>query len=167
MKRWGLLLLLSALMAPAPAQADAAVSCKVKGLFHSQGNIGVAVIEELRQARSSLLLALYGFDNWALAEELGMAVGRGVSVNVKIDAAKSNEKREAKIVAFLKRAGVRVQPVALEGRNHNKFAVIDRAKVITGSYNWTLKAERNWENVLILDCPEMARVYAAEWEKIE
>ena len=62
---------------------------------------------------------------------------------------------------------VRVQAVAPEGRNHNKFAVIDQDKVITGSYNWTLKAEKNWENLLILDCPELAKLYVREWEAIQ
>jgi phosphatidylserine/phosphatidylglycerophosphate/cardiolipin synthase-like enzyme len=56
--------------------------------------------------------------------------------------------------------------VAPNGRNHNKFAVIDRKRVITGSYNWTLKSEGNWENLLILDCPELAKAYENEWERI-
>lgn len=32
---------------------------------------------------------------------------------------------------------------------HNKFCVIDYSTVITGSYNWSYKAERNFENVII------------------
>ena len=149
-----------------PAGADQTLSCKVKAGFHSEGSIGAAVTQEIRQARSTVLLALYGFDNRALAEELAKIAARGVSVSVKIDAAKSKDKKESRIVEFLKTSGVRVEPVAPEGRNHNKFAVIDQAKVITGSYNWTLKAEKNWENVLILDCAELARMYAKEWKAI-
>ena len=156
---------LALLFAP-PAGADQTLNCKVKAGFHSEGSIGAAVTQEIRQARSSVLLALCGFDNRALAEELAKIAARGVSVSVKIDAAKSKDKKESKIVEFLKTSGVRVEPVAPEGRNHNKFAVIDRARVITGSYNWTLKAEKNWENVLILDCAELARMYAKEWEAI-
>jgi phosphatidylserine/phosphatidylglycerophosphate/cardiolipin synthase-like enzyme len=56
--------------------------------------------------------------------------------------------------------------VAPERKNHNKFAVIDGKRVITGSYNWTLKAEQNWENLLFLDCPELAEKYEQEWERI-
>jgi phosphatidylserine/phosphatidylglycerophosphate/cardiolipin synthase-like enzyme len=44
--------------------------------------------------------------------------------------------------------------------------VIDGRRVLTGSYNWTQKAETNWENLLIIDCPELAKSYEAEWEKI-
>lgn len=157
--------LLALLLAP-PADADQTLNCKVQAWFHSERSIGAAVTQEIRQARSTVLLALYGFDNRALAEELARIAGRGVSVSVKIDAAKSKDKRESRIIEFLKASGVRVEVVAPEGRNHNKFAVIDQAKVITGSYNWTLKAEKNWENALILDCPELARMYAKEWEAI-
>ena len=32
---------------------------------------------------------------------------------------------------------------------HNKFCVIDYSTVITGSYNWSYKAESNFENVII------------------
>lgn len=32
---------------------------------------------------------------------------------------------------------------------HNKFCVIDYSTVITGSYNWSYKAENNFENVII------------------
>lgn len=149
------------------SRANEILTCKVRALFHSRGGIGEAVTQEIRQVRSNLFLALYGFDNRALAEELAKIAARGVSVSVKIDAAKSKEKKEARIVEFLKTSGVRVQPVAPDGRNHNKFAVIDQSKVITGSYNWTLKAEKNWENLLILECPELAKMYAKEWETIQ
>ncbi len=168
MKQAVCLAILSAVLVVLPAHAsETTMACKVRALFHSQGNIGDAVVQEIRQTQSVLSLALYGFDNRALAEELVKLVKRGVGVRVKIDAAKSAEKRESKIIEFLRASGVRVQAVAPDGRNHNKFAVIDQSRVITGSYNWTLKAEKNWENLLILDCPELAKMYAKEWETIQ
>jgi phosphatidylserine/phosphatidylglycerophosphate/cardiolipin synthase-like enzyme len=76
-----------------------------------------------------------------------------VSVKVKIDTAKSEQKKETQIVALLKSAGVQVQAVAPGGRNHNKFAVIDGAKILTGSYNWTLKAEKTGKTFSSLIAP--------------
>ena len=50
---------------------------------------------------------------------------------------------------------------------HLKFAVIDSRYVVTGSFNWTESGERrNRENLVILDCPEMAQAFSAEWESI-
>lgn len=166
-KALGLIVCFFALSATLRADAGETVSCKVKALFPSQGSVSEAVIQEIRQTRSMLSLAIYGFDNRELAEELAKLVRRRINVRVKIDSAKSMEKRESKIVEYLRAAGVRVQAVAPEGRNHNKFAVIDQDKVVTGSYNWTLKAEKNWENLLILDCPELAKLYVREWEAIQ
>ena len=34
---------------------------------------------------------------------------------------------------------------------HHKFCIIDKNTVITGSYNWTNKAQSNFENILILE----------------
>ena len=113
-----------------------------------------------------MLIALYGFNNLALAEDLTKLAQRDVKIRVKIDTAKGAEKKESKLIATLRAAGISVQSVAANGRNHNKFAVVDDSTVITGSYNWTVKAESNFENLLVLNCPELAKQYASEWESI-
>jgi phosphatidylserine/phosphatidylglycerophosphate/cardiolipin synthase-like enzyme len=57
------------------------------------------------------------------------------------------------------------------GIMHQKFAVIDRRVVFTGSYNWTVAAERyNHENLLYFrDAGPLADEYRREflrlWEK--
>lgn len=49
---------------------------------------------------------------------------------------------------------------------HNKVMVIDGKAVVTGSFNFTKSAEeRNAENLLIIDSPELAKLYREEWEK--
>lgn len=142
------------------------LDCRVTPKFSSEGSLGRSVQKALRASKSKVLLALYGFNNPELADELIELARRGVSVRVKVDAGKSADKKTGPIVDSLKAAGIEVQTVAPEGRNHNKFAVVDGTLVITGSYNWTLKAESNWENLLFLECPELARRYEKEWETI-
>lgn len=151
----------------APVHANEPIGCQVRAKFSSEGSLSDAVTAEIEQAKSTVLLALYGFNNPLLAESLIKVAKRGVAVKIKIDAAKSEERKEARIIQQLRSAGVQVRSVAADGRNHNKFAVIDQRKVVTGSYNWTIKAEGNWENLLFLDCPALARQYEEEWEKIE
>ncbi len=49
---------------------------------------------------------------------------------------------------------------------HNKVMIIDKAKVITGSFNFTKAAEeKNAENVLIIKDKALAKVYIENWEK--
>jgi phosphatidylserine/phosphatidylglycerophosphate/cardiolipin synthase-like enzyme len=50
---------------------------------------------------------------------------------------------------------------------HHKVIIIDRRVVITGSYNFTGRAEEvNDENVLIIDHPGIAEAYMAEFERV-
>jgi phospholipase D len=159
--------ILIAIAAPAhPTSADDSVNCKVRAVFPSQSSIGEALSEEIRTTQSKLLLSLYSFNNPALADELVKLAKRGIKVAVKIDAAKSREEKEVRLIKRLKSAGISVQAVAADGRNHNKFAILDDSKIITGSYNWTLKAESNFENLLILVCPQLVHKYRAEWDAI-
>ncbi len=168
MKRISLLLVFffAVVLVQSPAQGEELIDCQVKAFFPSGTKIGEALSKELGQAKKTLLIALYGFNNPALAEELTKLAQRGVNVRVKVDTAKGAEKKESKLMATLKAAGVSVQTVAADGRNHNKFAIVDDSRVITGSYNWTVKAESNFENLLVLNCPELAKQYIREWEAI-
>lgn len=143
-----------------------AVECHVTARFSSEGSIGGTVAQAIRETKSRLTLAIYGFDNAELAEELIKLAKKNLSVRVKIDANRSASKKINVLVERMRAAGVQIQTVAADGRNHNKFAVIDGSKVLTGSYNWTLKAEKNWENLLLLDCPDLAQSYEREWEKV-
>ncbi len=162
----GLLILLLWSSAATAAGVNAPVDCKVWSKFSSRGSIGETVLEEIRKARSKLSLALFGFNNQVIAKELVKLARQGITVRVKIDKDKGMKKKHRRVVQFLQAAGIQVQSVGIEGKNHNKFVVIDEARVLTGSYNWTYRAEQNWENLLVLDCPELARRYEIEWEKI-
>ncbi len=153
-------------VAAGSGRAGQGVACQVTANFSGAGSIGAALTQALRQAQGQVTLALFGFNNTHLADELAELARKGVIVRVKVDSVKSAEKKAARVVEFLRRAGVQIQRVAPDGRNHNKFAFIDGQRVITGTYNWTLKAETNWENLLFLDCPDLAEQYEKEWERI-
>jgi phosphatidylserine/phosphatidylglycerophosphate/cardiolipin synthase-like enzyme len=44
--------------------------------------------------------------------------------------------------------------------------VLDREVVITGSYNWTVAAEQeNGENLLLIRDPRLAEVYVQNWRR--
>lgn len=159
------MVLVSALAAVSAFAAES-FECRTSARFSSQGSVGKAVIEAISGAKERVTIALYGFDNAELGDALLKLAKKNVVVRVKVDSDRSARAKIVKLIEALKAGGVQVQTVAPQGRNHNKFAVIDGTRVVTGSYNWTLKAEKNWENILILDCPELAKAYESEWEKI-
>jgi len=158
--------LIASLFPAAAGASEQAINCRVIPEFSSRDNIAQAVLQAIRSTEKRITLALYGFNNRQFADELVKLARRDAAVQLKVDSAKSSEKKTGQLIQMLQSAGVRVQTVAPDGRNHNKFAVIDGSRVLTGSYNWTQKAESNWENLLIIDCPELAQRYEAEWDRI-
>jgi phosphatidylserine/phosphatidylglycerophosphate/cardiolipin synthase-like enzyme len=50
---------------------------------------------------------------------------------------------------------------------HHKFAVFDKAKALTGSYNWTRSAATsNRENILVTDDPRAVEGFGREFERL-
>ncbi|QIX62739.1 tetratricopeptide repeat protein [Hymenobacter sp. BT18] len=47
---------------------------------------------------------------------------------------------------------------------HHKFCLVDNSVLISGSYNWTYGAQRNRENILLCQEPELIRVFRQEFE---
>jgi phosphatidylserine/phosphatidylglycerophosphate/cardiolipin synthase-like enzyme len=50
---------------------------------------------------------------------------------------------------------------------HNKFMVVDKTFLLTGSFNWTFQAgSSNQENLLVVDHPFYIERYCNEFEKL-
>lgn len=50
---------------------------------------------------------------------------------------------------------------------HNKFAIIDKLVLITGSFNWTSQAvNQNQENLIVVENKELIKAYQEEFEKL-
>lgn len=49
---------------------------------------------------------------------------------------------------------------------HNKVMIIDDHLVITGSYNFSENAETNYENLLLLDSPDLSQVYTDYFDAV-
>lgn len=141
--------------------------CDVAVKFSSAGGTERAVIEEVAAARLSVLVAMYSFNNPVLTEALIGAARRDVPVSVKLDRTQSTGAKQAGQISKLKSSKVSVE-VSREWRTmHHKFAVIDGSTVLTGSYNWTTRAEeKNAENLLIVKCRGVAIRYEKEWAEI-
>ena len=148
-----------------PPDGDA--SCPVAVRFSPNGGAERAVVDTLRQARSRIRAAVYGLTSPAIEATLGELARAGVSVSLKTDRSQSAGRDQSALLGRLRTAGVAVDVSRSRWLLHDKFAVVDGRWVITGSYNWTIAADRrNRENVLILDCPSLAALYEAEWERI-
>ncbi|MBI2933897.1 MAG: DUF1669 domain-containing protein [Planctomycetes bacterium] len=139
------------------------------------------IVRELRAARKKVVAAIYQFTSKDVAEALIAAKHRGVDVRVLVDGWQASNARgvwgEAlRMLADARVSIKRVHPAgakeegtseALRAKFHHKFMVIDGERVMTGSYNWTVLAdEENYENLVILSSRSLATQFGQEFEKI-
>jgi phosphatidylserine/phosphatidylglycerophosphate/cardiolipin synthase-like enzyme len=121
---------------------------------------------ELAAAGRQVLVQAYSFTSAPIAEALVAARRRGVEVTVLLDG--DSAEGPASVLGSLTRGGVRVLLDDPPGIAHNKVMVIDGARVITGSFNFSRAAEeRNAENLLVLRDEAIAAAYAANWARRE
>jgi phospholipase D len=97
-----------------------------------------------------------------IANALIKAKQKGLVVEIILD--KSNLSQNYSQINELKDNGIVVAIDRVPGIAHNKVMIIDKTKVITGSFNFTAAAEtRNAENVIIVNDKEIANKYLENW----
>ena len=123
-----------------------------------------AIVREIDRARSEILVQAYSFTSAPIAKALLKAHRRGVKVQAILD--KSQKTQKYSSASFLTNSGI---PTYIDARHaiaHNKIIIIDRAVVITGSFNFTKAAEeKNAENLLIIRSKELAKPYLENWQR--
>lgn len=132
--------------------------------FSPRGGAQAALVQRIDQARESIFVLAYSFTSAPVAKALIQAQRRGVQVQAILD--RGQRKARSSKGQALAASGAGVYVDARHAIAHNKVMVIDGRTVVTGSFNFTKAAEtKNAENLLILDSPELARLYREEWEK--
>jgi len=131
-------------------------------------NIAERIEMEISQAQKSIFIAVAWFTNKNLFNELLKKARNGCSVSVIIsnDSINQNSHIDFDQLSINKSCIFRVGNGDTE-LMHNKFCVIDYCTVITGSYNWSYKAESNFENVIITtNDTTLAEQFIAEFNHI-
>lgn len=151
----------------------------VQTCFSPQGKCSAHIIREIDKTQKELLIAVYAFTNDELARAVVQAKKRGVSVQIILDREfdAANERSQSRFLEeqkiLLKRISG-MKPTAPErepGLMHQKFAVMDRKIIFTGSYNWTRSADKtNDENLLWFRdagplAEEYRKVFLQLWER--
>lgn len=113
-------------------------------------NIAERIQHEIGKAQKSVFIAVAWFTNKNLFNELVNKARNGCTVSLII----SNDNINLNSSIDFEQLLTDKSKVYKIGNGdtelmHNKFCVIDYSTVITGSYNWSYKAESNFENVII------------------
>ena len=133
-------------------------------------DIQLHILHELRKATSSIYIAVAWFTDPDIFEQLCQKASVGVRVEL-IVVNDSINRKSGLLYERLRNLGGMCMMVGDNKKNttlmHNKFCVIDSAAVITGSYNWSRRAQQNSENITVIsDHPELARQFIDEFESL-
>lgn len=137
---------------------------KVNVCFTPPSGCGSLIAKEISKANQSIFVQAYGLTSRGIIQQLKEAYNRGVEVHVLLDG--GNLSNNNSIYKELKVHGIDVGIDKMPGIAHNKVMIIDKRKVITGSFNFTTDADtRNAENVVLIDDADIAAKYLAYWHK--
>jgi phosphatidylserine/phosphatidylglycerophosphate/cardiolipin synthase-like enzyme len=170
------LILLALAIAPvaaadAPATHRYPATGSVEVAFTPGDRIDRLIVAAIDAARHEVLVQAYSFTDHAIARALLRARRRGVTVRVVADREQARTLPQ-NALPDLVAGGVEVWLDGNFQAAHNKVVVVDadtpHATTITGSYNFTMAAQRaNAENVIVLrDNAPVARAYRDNWERL-
>jgi len=137
--------------------------------FNNEANPELVITKLIAQASSSIHLAAFAFSSPVIVKALREASQRGIIVQLVIDKKHNIEgdesgigKRAARSVAD---AGGIVRTNGKYRLHHDKYIIIDKCHIQTGSWNYASSARRNSENILILrNAPDLAEAYLRHWQ---
>ncbi|MEK7810165.1 MAG: phospholipase D-like domain-containing protein [Chloroflexota bacterium] len=137
----------------------------VENYFASDDEVTTAIVNRLKQAKTSINFMAFSFTE----DEIGAALIGRMTAGVKVRGVFENTGSQTKFSEFtaLKAAGA---DVLIDGNPylmHHKVFIIDGQTVIFGSFNFSVNAQDdNDENLLIVDDAGMAKLFEEEFARV-
>ena len=137
-----------------------------KVLFSPKGGISKELVRLTQVAAKEISVAAYAFSSKYLGNALVKAIKRGVKVRLVLDM--ENARKSYSIDEWLLENGVDVRFIKLKrGCMHHKILIVDRIRLMTGSYNFTNDSEfRNHEAAIFTDDGNLIASFIAEFERL-
>jgi phosphatidylserine/phosphatidylglycerophosphate/cardiolipin synthase-like enzyme len=130
------------------------------------------IVNNIDNAKESINIAMYCFTEKRIADAIIRAKDRGGDIKIYLDYSQANVKniKTSKFYYLINNGIDNIRISSNKYSMHNKFAIIDNAIVITGSYNWTAYAGgRNDENLLVIKFGNIVKEYQDQfyhlWDK--
>lgn len=124
------------------------------------------IVKAIASARSSIGVAAYSFTSPVVARALLNAKKRGVDVRVIVDENGNRSKASLAALNLIASAGIPTRTISRYAIHHDKYMVVDKVTVQTGSFNYSKAAAKsNSENVLVIwNNPDLALTYLKHWQ---
>ncbi len=138
----------------------------IETYFSPDDGVAARLVELLQGAQESIRFLAYSFTSDEIAQAMRDRHAAGVTVKGVMDDSQVKSNQGTEFDLFVQ-SGLDVRRDGNKGLMHHKVIVIDRAIVVTGSYNFTASAEnRNDENLVVIFSPELAELFLAEFERV-
>lgn len=124
------------------------------------------IIDEIREAKYMIWVAMAWFTNRELFDELLKKKKQGVNIQVVIDDNDINRSSSFNLQSEFETYMVNIQS-NYKNIMHNKFCVIDLSIVIHGTFNWTNAANYNRETISVDKNSATAKRFADEFIKLK
>ncbi|GAF03889.1 phospholipase D-like domain-containing protein [Saccharicrinis fermentans] len=135
-------------------------------VYFSPGTeIGDTISKLLNEAEKSVQLCVFSITDHRLAKEVLNCQRRGLKVEIITDDQKIFDRGSE--IQDMRYAGVEIKIDHSKYHMHNKFGIIDRRIIFTGSFNWTYTASKhNQENLLVTTNGSIVQQFHEEFEKL-
>jgi phosphatidylserine/phosphatidylglycerophosphate/cardiolipin synthase-like enzyme len=136
-------------------------------------NIHNQIINHISKIEHELKICVAWFTDVDIYNKIIEVQKKGVLVNVIIANHEFNKKSKVDFKELLLNNGSvgyigNINDSGSDKLMHNKFCIIDNQTVITGSYNWTLKARMNDENMIVIkNLPYVVSKFAEKFESFK
>ncbi|KAF7722400.1 hypothetical protein EC973_003176 [Apophysomyces ossiformis] len=125
-----------------------------------------AFLAVLKSARSTIDICVYSLTDDDVADVLIAAKQRNVKIRIITDNQQSAIKG-ADAKRLQEDYGIPYKTDNTSGYMHNKFAVVDNATLINGSFNWSKGARfKNRENITVTNLPELIKEFNRQFEAL-
>lgn len=125
-------------------------------------NIEHVILDYFEKSKKSIVIVVAWFTNRKIIERLIQLKRRNksLSINILVDKNEINQKYFFNLYSKrLIEAGIEIKTQKIAKFNHNKFSIIDEEIIVTGSYNYTKRANTNHENIIVDTNKRIAKYY--------
>ena len=137
----------------------------VRTYFSPEDNVAEKIINLICEAETSIYFMAFSFTNNDIGSAVLKRFDEGLDIKGVFEGKQNNEKYSE--FYKMKNAGIPVKEDHSKYNMHHKVMIIDKKIVITGSYNFSINAEKNNdENIVIIENPSLAKKYLEEFNKL-
>lgn len=144
---------------------DAVGESRIAIGFSPEGSAQKAILDLINSAKKEIRLAAYSFTSPEVVKALIQAKHRGVDVKLVVDYKGNMGKSSIAAMNLIVNTGIPIRTIQKYAIHHDKFIIVDRVSVETGSFNYSRSANsRNSENAIVLyNMPQVASQFLSHW----